>query len=161
MKNYWNTKLKKKLASAAAGATNHLSVAAASTETEYSINSKFDNNMLPYFPNSYEEILDSQLLLPSLVEAPENAGNGHDLAPPPSAPACLSADPHHNINANGSCEDDDAFFVEFMPYQYDLLNAFDFQEVQFNHQISHLGLGFSGAEQEQEQLQQIYQSFTY
>ncbi|XP_057768374.1 transcription factor MYB36-like [Salvia miltiorrhiza] len=121
VKNYWNTKLKKKLA------TNHLAAAA-------TINS----NMLPYFPfdaNSYQH---SQIPLPALVEAPENA-----LLP--SAPATLSPP---FINADGSCEDD-AFLLDFMP-NYDLLDAFDFHD-KFNHQIDyHL-----------QQEQHIYQSFTY
>lgn len=155
VKNYWNTKLKKKLLVAGA---NHLTAAASGgnfmsaanspnieMEAAYSIDSKFSNNF-PYFPvdaNSYQEILDSQIPLPDLIEAPGN------LALIPSAPASLSPLDHNNANgaswstSNGSCEDDDAFLVELMPY--DLLNTFDFQE-KFNHL---------------EQEQPIYQSFTY
>ncbi|KAL1563285.1 transcription factor RAX2-like [Salvia divinorum] len=98
VKNYWNTKLKKKLFVA-----NHPTTATATTE---GINSKIDS-MSPYFPVD-AEILDHQFLPPD--EMP-------DCAPIPSAPASLS-----NIHANGLYEDD-AFLVESMPY-----DAFDFQD---------------------------------
>ncbi|KAG6421044.1 hypothetical protein SASPL_117593 [Salvia splendens] len=110
VKNYWNTKLKKKLLAA-----NHPTAA---TTTMESINSKIDN-MLPYFPVD-AEIVDSQFLLPGLKETP-------DSAPLPSAHASLS-----NIHVNGSSEDD-SFLVELMPY-----DAFDFVQDRFNHQLNYL-----------------------
>lgn len=145
VKNYWNTKLKKKLLAATATATSsassnsNLISTITTAETGYSI-----------FPVD----VTSQTLLPGLIQPPESAYN---LATFPSAPTTLSspfsADSHANEIAAGSWSsingsfEDDAFLVEFgsglMPYG--LMNSVDFHE-NFMHQISHRSFGwrFSG-----------------
>lgn len=116
--------------------------------------------MVPYnFPvdmSSYQEILDAQIPLPGLIEAPENAYNLQPMLP--SAPSTLSppfsAD---KLHANGSAvaswstsstnasSEDDAFLVEFgsglLPY--DLMNVLDFHEKFDQYQISHQSFGYS------------------
>lgn len=126
VKNYWNTKLKKKLLAAGKTTPYNSSAAAATTtttsimsstnnlnlgvETTYSRNSKFDN-MLPYFPvelNSHQEMLYAQTPLPGLMEVPENVENAYNCGLVTSAPlsqeAVSSLSPTFSLDnkANGS-----------------------------------------------------------
>lgn len=117
VKNYWNTKLKKKLLAASASAS------AATTST--AADSEFDN-----YVNSYHEILGSQIPLPSLIDAPENAQNFP-----------FSAENNANGSINGLSEDEGAFLFEFS--WFDIFNnAVDFHE-NLDYQISNLSFGFS------------------
>ncbi|KAI3447076.1 hypothetical protein Pfo_003741 [Paulownia fortunei] len=130
VKNYWNTKLKKKLL--AAGTTRPSTTTAAATTTNnfitstnnfdlgpssiYSRNSELSvdicpDNMLSYFPMevnsiSQQEMLAAQIPLPGLMEVPENIENPYNCVLLPSAPlsqeAVSSLSPSFSLDNNAS-----------------------------------------------------------
>lgn len=105
VKNYWNTKLKRKLSAAASKAAT----------SSFTRNSEFDN---------YEEIICPRVQLPRLIEAPENARN-----------LPFSAANNANGSIHGLSEDEEAFLVGynsgFMPY--DNLNAYEKLDYQISN----------------------------
>lgn len=131
VKNYWNTKLKKKLSAAAAST--------AADTSSFVRNSEFDN---------YGEILcGSRVQLPRLIHAPEieNARN---------IPFSAAINTNGSI-INGLCGDEEAFGLEFNSGFMPFGNLNDLEK--FDNQISNLSFGFWSAEQEQT----MYQSFTH
>nr|AKA59787.1 MYB11 [Scutellaria playfairii] len=151
IKNYWNTKLKKKLSQPPAAAASYL-------------HSRYDN-MLPYFPKA------SQIPLPRLMEVPENVENGSydhplfvsNISPSISnnANGSSSTTTTMSWSTNGSVEDD-AFLVdlgsELFPYD-DHLNAFG--DLYSNLGYNSLPNVISNVSDEHEQQSMMYRSLRY
>ncbi|KAL2229048.1 transcription factor RAX2 [Sesamum indicum] len=161
VKNYWNTKLKKKLL--AAGKTSpSTATAAAATNYDVAPPSSFPvdittpENMSPYFPiletNSHQHMLGAaQIPLPELMEIPENIENAYTSGlfpaanPLPQEPvSSLSPSFSLDNNASGSSSwttssEDDKFLAEFGSglLHCDVLNSFDYQEKLSDDQINH------------------------
>ncbi|KAG8367299.1 hypothetical protein BUALT_Bualt16G0057900 [Buddleja alternifolia] len=160
VKNYWNTKLKKKLlfsapptnSSSSSSTTTNFNYAPSSTasvETIYTVNPIFsvNNTMLPYLPvediNSDQAILRAQTPLPGLTEITENGENiAYDFGTFSSQEAVTSLriSPSFSVDDNASVSA--SWSTGLMPY--DDLNAFQFLD-KFTDEMNHSDLDYYSA----------------
>ncbi|KAL2500992.1 transcription factor RAX2-like [Forsythia ovata] len=142
VKNYWNTKLKKKLLAEVTTSPTTTTIATATattTTTTTTTNNSFSHApSSAYYPNLAPEMLgiSTQFPLPRLIEVPENGINSNSEFP--LSQQLSSFSPSFSLDksgisaswsVNGGCEDD-KFLDEFgYGLSYDLLDiGFDFQD---------------------------------